>query len=336
MLFKMRMNLTHKTTLLFSFLVIIVFVDFIILLDTEKEMDAQHGWVLHSHEVIEASEKFLGYMRDAETGQRGFLLTLNDNYLEPYHGGVINAQTQISLIRKLTVDHSEQQTQLGHIQDLMQKKLVELEETVHLAQQGKSEEALAIVNNDSGKNIMDDIRERVDVVTSVERKLLSQLKIEYQKLKNDLKILFYIEALFLLLLIILFYFYMQKTISFPIVALAKKMTSVKDNIDGEELELTPRGDEIGTLEGSFDAMVRKLKEQSEQKEDLIAQIEIALAEIETLKGIIPICIDCHKIKDDNGDWNRLEAYLEERSDAEFSHGMCPDCFKIKEAKLLSE
>lgn len=51
----------------------------------------------------------------------------------------------------------------------------------------------------------------------------------------------------------------------------------------------------------------------------------ALDEIKTLKGILPICMICKKIRDDKGLWNRLEAYLQKHSGAEFSHGICPDC-----------
>ncbi len=62
-----------------------------------------------------------------------------------------------------------------------------------------------------------------------------------------------------------------------------------------------------------------------EKENLIADLKNALAEIKTLEGIIPICSSCKKIRDDQGNWNRLENYIRERSDAEFSHGLCPEC-----------
>ncbi|UWG95722.1 hypothetical protein LPY66_12435 [Dehalobacter sp. DCM] len=49
--------------------------------------------------------------------------------------------------------------------------------------------------------------------------------------------------------------------------------------------------------------------------------------IAELQGLIQICCSCNKILDDNGYWNRLERYIEEHSEAEFSHGICPDCIK---------
>lgn len=57
------------------------------------------------------------------------------------------------------------------------------------------------------------------------------------------------------------------------------------------------------------------------------ELEKALTEIKTLRGIVPICAKCKKIRDDKGYWNQLEAYMETHLDAEFSHGLCPDCMR---------
>ena len=55
------------------------------------------------------------------------------------------------------------------------------------------------------------------------------------------------------------------------------------------------------------------------------ELEKAMEEIKTLKGIIPICSHCKQIRDDKGFWNKVEEYIEHHSDAKFSHGVCPDC-----------
>jgi CheY-like chemotaxis protein len=68
----------------------------------------------------------------------------------------------------------------------------------------------------------------------------------------------------------------------------------------------------------------KHKAEAERKK-LIRELQQALAEIKTLKGIVPICASCKKIRDDKGYWQQLEAYIREHSQAEFSHGICPDC-----------
>ena len=65
----------------------------------------------------------------------------------------------------------------------------------------------------------------------------------------------------------------------------------------------------------------------EEREKLISKLQEALDNIKTLKGLLPICANCKKIRDDKGYWNQIESYIRDRSDAEFSHGICPDCAK---------
>lgn len=64
-----------------------------------------------------------------------------------------------------------------------------------------------------------------------------------------------------------------------------------------------------------------------EREQLIAELTDALAQIKTLKGLLPICSSCKKIRDDMGYWNTLELYIMEHSEAEFTHGICPDCIR---------
>ena len=60
---------------------------------------------------------------------------------------------------------------------------------------------------------------------------------------------------------------------------------------------------------------------------VMARQREALQEISMLRGILPICANCKKIRDDEGHWQELDAYIGQRSGAEFSHGICLDCFK---------
>jgi hypothetical protein len=72
-----------------------------------------------------------------------------------------------------------------------------------------------------------------------------------------------------------------------------------------------------------EAGIQKQVEESQQR--LIGELRTALADVKTLSGLLPICSHCKKIRDDRGYWNRIESYIRERSDAEFTHGICPDC-----------
>jgi hypothetical protein len=73
--------------------------------------------------------------------------------------------------------------------------------------------------------------------------------------------------------------------------------------------------------------ITELKKTILEKDSLIKQLQKAINEIKTLRGILPICSFCKKIRDDKGYWNQLESYIDEHSDADLSHGVCPDCAK---------
>jgi hypothetical protein len=62
-----------------------------------------------------------------------------------------------------------------------------------------------------------------------------------------------------------------------------------------------------------------------EKEELIRELQRVLSEVKTLRGFLPICANCKKIRDDEGYWQQIEQYVEEHSEAVFSHGLCPDC-----------
>ncbi len=72
---------------------------------------------------------------------------------------------------------------------------------------------------------------------------------------------------------------------------------------------------------------KDLEEKNTRLQGLNKDLQRALDEIKTLQGILPICANCKKIRDENNTWKLLEEYICEHSEAEFSHGICPDCAK---------
>ncbi|TAN42977.1 MAG: PAS domain S-box protein [Nitrospirae bacterium] len=82
---------------------------------------------------------------------------------------------------------------------------------------------------------------------------------------------------------------------------------------------------------SYNGLIRDITARKQAEADnvkLIAELQAALAKVKLLSGFLPICSNCKKIRDDKGYWTQLEAYIHEHSDAEFSHGICPECTKL--------
>ena len=73
--------------------------------------------------------------------------------------------------------------------------------------------------------------------------------------------------------------------------------------------------------------IENRKKAEKDRERLIDELKKALEEIKTLRGIVPICSECKKIRDDREKWVPMETYIEKHSEASFSHGLCPTCFK---------
>ncbi|HNX24742.1 MAG TPA: PAS domain-containing protein [Spirochaetota bacterium] len=89
----------------------------------------------------------------------------------------------------------------------------------------------------------------------------------------------------------------------------------------------PVKDENGTVTSvvCISKNITERKKGDEQREKLITDLQEAMSKIRTLSGMLPICSSCKKIRNDQGYWTQIELYIRDHSDAEFSHGICPDC-----------
>jgi signal transduction histidine kinase/CheY-like chemotaxis protein/CHASE3 domain sensor protein len=127
--------------------------------------------IVHSHEVIVALGTLLSDAQDAETGQRGFLLTGNDRYLEPYTTALAAISAEVSNITRLTGDNPTQQTRIAALRAHIDAKLAELKETIELRRSQGAAAALAVVGTDRGKVEMDAIRTQLSAMAQVESDL---------------------------------------------------------------------------------------------------------------------------------------------------------------------
>lgn len=89
--------------------------------------------------------------------------------------------------------------------------------------------------------------------------------------------------------------------------------------------LDGRGEVVQMIEYSLDITPRKELEM--ERTELITSLQESLARVNVLSGLLPICAACKKIRDDQGYWTQIEAYIRDHSDAQFTHGMCPECTK---------
>jgi signal transduction histidine kinase len=119
--------------------------------------------------VLAQTDALMAHLANAETGQRGFLLTNEDRYLEPYRSGRAAVSTDTAVLRALIRDNPSQQPRADALAPLIVAKLAELERTIVLQQSGQTSAAMAIVRSDAGKATMDSIRRVTAAITDEER-----------------------------------------------------------------------------------------------------------------------------------------------------------------------
>lgn len=81
---------------------------------------------------------------------------------------------------------------------------------------------------------------------------------------------------------------------------------------------------------------KKIQQQNKEKDELIAKLQNALNKVKILSGLLPICSSCKKIRDDKGYWQQIESYVREHSEAQFTHGLCPDCLTKLYPNLIQD
>ncbi len=124
--------------------------------------------IVHSHEVIVTLDELLSNTQDAETGQRGFLLTNNERYLDPYNAALDTIPAKIQEIGELTSDNPAQVRRLPVLKQHVDAKLAELKQTIDLRRTQGLEAALAVVNSDRGKVAMDAVRGQLSAMSREE------------------------------------------------------------------------------------------------------------------------------------------------------------------------
>ena len=138
-----------------------------------------------------------------------------------------------------------------------------------------------------------------------------------------LSLIFQIRMLFIPALLS---FIFNRRVLCPLVKLNQAVSAVAKG-DLTVRSATEHNDELGDLSRTLDAMaivlVNEMKKEIAKRKQAEAEREVALASIKKLQGIIPICMYCKKIRDDENSWNQVEQYITTHSEAMFSHGICP-------------
>jgi signal transduction histidine kinase/ActR/RegA family two-component response regulator len=130
------------------------------------------GWVDHTHEVLSRLELLLAAATDSETAERGYVITGNEHYLEPYRESAHLAEAHAKRLRELTVDNRAQQRRLDEVVPLVTQRIAELQSVIELRRAQGFEAAQREILTGKGKQFHDQIRQLIDGMKGAETSLL--------------------------------------------------------------------------------------------------------------------------------------------------------------------
>ncbi|MBD1885623.1 CHASE3 domain-containing protein [Microcoleus vaginatus] len=167
-------------------------------------------WVSHTHQVLTELEATLSTLKDAETGQRGYLLTGEERYLEPYHSAIARINQQVVGLQQLTADNKRQQQRLRDLKIAIGSKLADLERTLNVRRKQNLAAAVRQIKTGRGKQLMEDIRQQIAAMTAEETELLQQRARESKKSANLTILTFTVASLVNFLLMVLVYYLVKR------------------------------------------------------------------------------------------------------------------------------
>jgi signal transduction histidine kinase len=142
-------------------------------------------WVSHTHQVLTALEVVLSTLKDAETGERGFIITGSNEYLEPYQSAIRQIDEQLQTLQQLTADSPQQQQRIPVLQQKIAERLGILKSGIDFKSGGNTEAARALTASGLGKRSMDELRRLINEMEDEENKLLAERTEESRKSQTD-------------------------------------------------------------------------------------------------------------------------------------------------------
>ncbi len=399
------MNLKHTLlavfTLAFLFLTAMAVHSFF----GKKHLAELHRQEEHSTQLIHELLSLEVKLKHAESATRAYLLTGEENYIDPLDTALDELKIHLNYIRQLTANGHFPESRIDSLFSLVHRHHRRLADAIDRKKYGGMEAVLPLIG--PANEDMESIRQKISEMMTAEAKLLKERNrkehllskqiIYFDVISSSIAVIFLVFAIFKLHLDIkrredlerslrdseeryrllfeedltgdyiatpegnllmcnpafahIFGFespeqVMGETIEklYPDIEIRKdflenlrkqgKLVSYElsmQQIDGNPIHVVENAigqfDEAGNLleiKGYiYDNTARKKAEIDREK--LILQLKDALARVKTLSGLVPICSSCKKIRDDQGYWQQVEVYVKEHSNAEFTHGVCPEC-----------
>jgi methyl-accepting chemotaxis protein len=220
--------------------------------------------IAHTYIVLEHVTGVLSLLKDAETGQRGYVITGDEAFLEPYQTGIAGVPAVIKDLRQLTTDNPHQQKRIDEAEPLIAAKLAELKLTIDLRRKNNLEETTKIVRGGDGKKIMDDLRRILDQMDREERELLKQRVDEVEAVASGAKSTIIFGTGFCLLFVTAAGFFITRSLSGQIGAAVQHVQSSSAELQSAANQQASGAKESSTAMTEINTTISELMATSRQ------------------------------------------------------------------------
>lgn len=230
-------------------------------------------------EAIERELRRLGEdVLDAETGQRGYLLTQNEDYLEPYLAGAAAVGQRITRLREL-MRQPQAKENLARLEPLITAKMEILARTIAMTQQGQQQEALALVRTGQGKYLMDEFRRVRTATIDLELRLLAERRARFMSELHNIFLTCTIGGGIAMLLLFVSASNTARRLKQPILALLNGIRVMSEGGANYKVQVKSQ-DEIGRVADAFNVMAEHIVVAQQARDTALSELERSNAELD--------------------------------------------------------
>lgn len=280
-MFLSNLSLRIRVYAFFISLVLVSTINFVLIAHLENQSIQDFANIRNVSKAIKLESELLQHLVDSETGQRGYIITGEMEYLQPYFESTVKANKKIEAINSLVGISSTQKEVIMQIEQLIGKKIAEMQSTIDLYKSGKIDEAIAVIKNSTGKILMDEIRNKLTLLNQENTLALDAKQDKLENLQQFIRNIFIAETVIFGIILFLLGIVVSKTILNPLSKLYLSVISFDASKEFTPVVISNR-DEIGALAIAFNSMgeqvVKKVNRLNDATKDAEKERDIAVIE----------------------------------------------------------
>jgi methyl-accepting chemotaxis protein len=239
-------------------LAVFVIVGIVSYRNVEKQTE-DAAWVAHTHEVIATLEKVLSALQDAETGQRGFIITGDESYLEPYNRGSENAEVQRKHLAELVSDNPRQSARAEALGPIILERVSALANSIEVRRKQDFAAAQQVIMTGRGKRAMDELRANIATMIQAEEDLLIKRADASAAATKTASLTIVLGTGLAILLAGIVGLLITRNVAGPLRSLTDAAERITIGDLGATIDMGDRTDEVGTLGRAFGRMTTSLR-----------------------------------------------------------------------------